>query len=226
MKKSVSLLQFFLASLFISLSGFSCEKPNISNSNTPSAAMINLLAQINSMPKDSLSVREKENLVWMREEEKLARDVYMTLNETWNSQVFSNISSSEQQHMDAVLALLNKYNIPDPASQARGVFHDPALQQLYNTLVASGRTSLFKAFEAGANIEDLDLKDLQRVVSETDNADILLVYGSLQKGSRNHMRAFYRNLQKQGITYIPQYITQDELNAIISSPMERGYQQQ
>lgn len=223
MKKRLVIIQFFLAIILISVTGFSCEKSNPSPGNANSPEYQALIAQINSLPKDSLTIQEKENLLWMREEEKLARDVYLTLFDRWNSQVFANISSSEQMHMDAVLTLLNKYNMPDPASNTRGVFNNPTLQQLYNSLVSGGSASLAKALETGATIEDLDLKDLREALAATDNADIQLVYANLQKGSRNHMRAFYSNLQNQGITYIPQYITQAELDVIISSPIESGF---
>ncbi|MDP2030099.1 MAG: DUF2202 domain-containing protein [Thiobacillus sp.] len=54
----------------------------------------------------------KTDLLFMREEEKLARDVYLTLYETWGLAVFSNIASSEQSHMDALLKLLRTYRCP------------------------------------------------------------------------------------------------------------------
>lgn len=42
------------------------------------------------------------------------------------------------------------------------------------------------------------------------------------KGSRNHLRAFISQLSGQGVTYTPQYITQEEFDAIIDSPLETG----
>ena len=160
----------------------------------------------------------------MREEEKLARDVYITLYSKWGSTIFSNISNSEQTHMDAVLMLLNKYGLADPVgSNPVGVFSNASLQNLYHQLVAQGTASLLNAYKTGATIEDLDIYDLTKALISVDNQDIRLVYNMLAKGSRNHMRSFYGNILNLGGTYIPQYITQAEFDAIINSPMETGF---
>ncbi len=61
-----------------------------------------------------LSQEEIDDLVYLREEEKLARDVYLHLYNTWGQWIFENIAASEQQHMDAVKTLLDRYGIHDP----------------------------------------------------------------------------------------------------------------
>ena len=123
-----------------------------------------------------LSLGEINSLVYMREEEKLARDVYGTLYQRWKSNIFNNISSSEQTHMDAILHLLQRYNLPDPvASNEVGVFTNTILQDLYNQLVIKGNSSLSNAFQVGATIEDLDIFDLTQAMILVDNQDISLV---------------------------------------------------
>lgn len=175
-------------------------------------------SEIKSLPVESLSEAELVLLQHMREEEKLARDVYITLNEKWNDKVFLKISSSEQRHMDAVLNLLNKYNLPDPVGDnAIGVFTDGDLQTLYNELVADGLTGILEAYTVGATIEDLDIFDLDHAIVESDNKDLLRVWGNLIRGSKNHMCAFYGHIIALGGTYTAQYITQEELEEIISS---------
>ena len=160
----------------------------------------------------------------MREEEKLARDVYITLYSKWSVNIFNNISSSEQTHMDAVLLLLKKYNLTDPVgSNAVGVFNNATLQNLYNQLVAQGNNSVLDAYKVGATIEDLDIFDLKNTLLNNDHQDIKLVYDMLTKGSRNHMRSFYKNILNTGGSYTPQYITQAEFDAIINSSMEIGF---
>ncbi len=197
--------------------------PATTDAATPTAASSALSTQLASIPPSELSASEAQALVFMREEEKLARDVYQSLGAQWGQKVFSNIAASEQQHMDAVALLLTRYNLPDPAaSTGVGVFADPALQQMFNTLMAQGQASLVSALTVGATIEDLDILDLQQRIAATDNADIALVFGELMKGSRNHLRAFISQLSKQGASYTPQYISQAEFDAIINSPMETG----
>ncbi len=176
-----------------------------------------------NFPVEELSDIEIAGLNQMREEEKLARDVYLTLFTSWNQKVFDNISKAEQRHMDAILCLLNKYDIPDPVENNDvGVFTDDDIQSLYNTLIEQGNQSLVSALTVGAIIEDLDIYDLIEISGKIDNQDILAVFNELTKGSRNHMRAFVSQLSLQNESYSPQYITTDLFNSIINSGMERG----
>ena len=169
----------------------------------------------------SLSVEEIAALKFMREEEKLAHDVYAALYSLWGANVFYQISLSETTHTEAILALLIKYGIDDPAaSTAPGEFTDPDLQALYNTLMGMGRVSLIEALKVGALIEETDIHDINEKVAITDEADILNVYTSLLCGSGNHLRAFNERLLAQGVTYVPQVISQEEWDAIASAPAQ------
>lgn len=126
--------------------------------------------------------------------------------------------------MEAVRMLLKKYGLTDPVgSNAVGVFNNTILQNLYSQLVVRGNTSILEAYKVGATIEDLDIFDLKTALINIDNQDIRLVYDNLTKGSRNHMRSFYKNILNVGGTYTPQYITQAEFDAIINSPMETRF---
>lgn len=184
----------------------------------------NLVNQIKAFPVEELNAYEINSLMHMREEEKLARDVYTLLYNKWNSRVFGNIKNSEQTHTDAVLTLIEKYALKDPVLQnPEGVFVNQDLQALYNKLVEKGSKSIADAFEVGATIEDLDLFDLQTDLDSCDNADIQFVYNNLARGSRNHMRAFYRNLTNVGITYTPQFISKEKFEAIINGSQETGW---
>jgi hypothetical protein len=205
---------------------FGCEKsdPIIATSDVSNTGEISsveqLLAATTPEPVDSA---EMAGLVTMREEEKLARDVYDALFARWQVPVFSSIRTSEQRHSDAVLALLKRYQIADPVGpNAPGVFTDPTLQQLYTSLVAQGSASVNAALQVGALIEDLDIADLQRHTAESDNTDIRRVYASLERGSRNHLRAFAGQLSAIGVSYTPQYISQEEYLSIIATSVERG----
>jgi hypothetical protein len=144
---------------------------------------------ITNIPASEVSAEEAASLLYMREEEKLARDVYNALYATWGQPTFQNIASSEQTHMDAVKQLLDRYGLTDPAL-APGQFTDPNLQALYNQLVAQGSTSLTDALNVGAQIEQTDIADLQSRLTQTDNADIQFVYNNLLSGSYNHLAAF------------------------------------
>jgi len=163
-----------------------------------------------------LTPEEQEQLVFIREEEKLARDVYIAMYETWGSLVFSDIKASEQKHMDAVLRLLVKYGIPDPASAQIGVFNDPNLKELYRKLVAQGLTSLLGAMMAGAWIEETDIRDLRAAIDGTTKTDLRRVYGNLEEGSGNHLRAFASHIEAlTGARYVAQVLSQEEVDEIL-----------
>ena len=176
-----------------------------------------------ALPASILSDAEVEGLLYMREEEKLARDVYLTLYEKWGLPVFQNITNSEQTHMDAVKTLLDQYDIEDPvADNDVGVFANPALQKLYDQLVEQGSQSLADALRVGAAIEEIDILDLEQRIAQTDKADIRRVYENLMKGSGNHLRAFASNLERRtGETYQPEYLSQSEYESIVNTS-QRG----
>lgn len=183
-----------------------------------------LSERIGQLPYETPSPTEHSMLLFTIEEEKLARDVYDFLYETWRKPLFDNISASEENHIFAVRVLLNKYGIVDPSlAYDAGFYQNQELRELYLNLTNNGQRSYKKAMEMGAMIEEMDIADLMQAQQETDNQDIRLVYGHLQKASRNHLRAFYRNLSEQGVTYTPRYITQDLLQEIVNSPPEKGY---
>jgi hypothetical protein len=216
-----------LIAVVIAISAAACGKNEDLNNENIETGDLNPVAMqltIDSFPKEPLSDAEKNSLILMREEEKMARDVYTTLYAKWGSRPFSNISSSEQTHMDAVLVLLKKYDIADPVgTNGVGVFQNATMQNLYKQLTELGNKSSLDAFKVGATIEDLDIFDLKRLSTQVDNKDILYVYGNLERGSRSHMRAFNRNIQNLGSVYVPQYISQAEFDAIVSGSMETGH---
>jgi len=182
-----------------------------------------LAKELASLPTQSLSAYEVANLQFTREEEKLARDVYMVLASMYPQPVFDNIADSEQTHTDAVKTLLLRYSVTDPAeSTAPGEFYDPVIQALYDALVSQGGASLDDALTVGATIEDMDIRDLMEALEKVDNLDIITVYENLTRGSRNHLRSFVSLLASRGITYVPQYISPTLYEEIINSPMESG----
>jgi hypothetical protein len=174
-------------------------------------------------PPDELSADEAAALLYMREEEKLAHDVYVTFYARWSLPIFQNISQSEQIHTDSIKTLLDRYGLTDPASSEIGIFINPDLQALYSNLIARGSQSLTEALKVGAAIEEIDILDLQTHLAETDNADIQQVYNNLMNGSYNHLRAFVSTLNKQsGETYQPQYLSIEVYEDIINANTQTG----
>ena len=174
-----------------------------------------LTAHVYAQPKNSRASNEALNsteiasLLFMREEEKMARDVYIKMYGRWNDSVFDNIASSEQEHMDAVKVLLDKYNLTDPVIDSIGVFNDPELQHQYDELLERGEISHLEGLRVGALIEEVDMQDIQEAIDTIENEDMISTYESLLKGSRNHLRSFVSKIEGQGVVYEAQVLTQE-----------------
>jgi hypothetical protein len=162
-----------------------------------------------------LTPKELDGLLLMREEEKMAGDVYAFFFSMYELPVFERIVASENRHAEAVLALLNHFEIADPTLTGVGVFSNPNLQALYDQFVSQGST-VEAALAIGAYIEELDIADLKKLLDETDNADLELVYGNLLKGSENHLRAFVNTLSSLGETYHNQVLADEVFAEILA----------
>ncbi|MDQ5769809.1 DUF2202 domain-containing protein [Thiothrix subterranea] len=175
----------------------------------------------------TLTADETATLLFVREEEKLARDVYLTLFNKWGTKTFQNIAlNSEQQHMDVMGTLVDTYNLQDPVViDTIGAFTDPVLLGLYQDLVMRGSTSLNDGLLVGGFIEEFDINDLQEAIDEANAgskpADIIVAYTNLMCGSRNHLRSFVGQIEKNGVDYQAQVIPQATVDAIVNSPEEQ-----
>lgn len=176
---------------------------------------------LSAPPLTPLSEAEAASLIYMREEEKLARDVYLAFYAQWQLPLFQNIANSESTHMASIKTLLDRYGLVDPVgSNGTGVFTNATLQDLYNQLIAEGSQSAEAALQVGALIEEVDIADLQQGLTAITHADIIRVYSSLIRGSENHLRAFTSQLtQLTGATYVPQYLDQVTYDTLLSTPM-------
>lgn len=228
--KSLAMVGIFITAIFVISS---CEKEMIGFENeefvsilkvdddgTSSVVESNLKSVLLETPV--LTDDELDLLIEMKEEEKLAHNVYIALYDIWGSNIFSRISFAEERHVNAIIRLLEYYGLEEIQFGEPGIFTIDKFQTLYNDLVAQGSESVEEAMKVGALIEEMDIVDLMETLDVVSNDNITMVFENLLKASRNHLRAFNRQLTKLGITYIPVYLSQDEFDQIINSPMETG----
>ncbi|MGQ8335287.1 DUF2202 domain-containing protein [Sunxiuqinia sp. A32] len=210
-----------------------CEKEETNGSELASQVLLSvgidgdtdmLIDGLKQALIDDVDVTDDEiaGLIWMREEEKLAADLYTSFYDEFGLRIFGNISNSEHTHMTAVLVLLDAFEIDDPASDELGVFSNADLQEAYTNLKESGDVSLVEALKVGAYVEEMDILDLEEQLEEVENENIRLVYENLLRGSRNHLRAFTRVLAQNDVIYSPQLLTEEYYSDVISGEMERG----
>ena len=199
------------------------------------------LTEINESTLDSA---EQHHLTFMREEEKLARDVYAMLATMWpDSRVFVNIGEgSEQTHADVMRDKLEEYGLEDPNPETNnlpssiGVFtgedYGAYFMDKYQSLINMGSQSELSALYVGALIEELDMHDIvecPQVIVDTDNGitdcglnytdeqPLINAFSSLLDGSKSHLRAYVgriENIIGEG-KYEAQILTQDEVNEIL-----------
>jgi len=188
-----------------------------------------------SSAKTDLTTDEIDMILFMREEEKVARDSYIVLGDKWpEMMIFKHIAVSEQKHMDAMKELIEKYNLTDPVLPGYGDFSDPELQTLFDDLMLVGLTTKMNGLKVGAAIEETDIEDIQYAIEKTDQLHIISTYESLMCGSRNHLRAFVRQIENNtGTPYEPQVLGEDnvlfwesfllyeDFSALAHSDMER-----
>lgn len=170
------------------------------------------------------SEEEISGIIFMRQEEKLARDVYLQLAELWGMNIFSNIASSEDTHMAAVLSLIEMAGQEDPVQDmANGEFLDQELQTLYDSLIARGAESLAESLLVGAAIEEIDILDLQEYLAQTENTSVAEVYQNLLNGSINHLNSFVRTYERQtGEEYEPQFLSDEAFQELLTASTQGG----
>ncbi len=190
--KSIMLIPFFLLSLF---SGF---------------------AQ-NTM----LSSNEKDDLLFMIEEEKMARDVYLVFQEKWNRTIFKHIAEAEQRHIDLLIQLAEDEGLRYPSAiteNENGVFENKEIQSLYHNFIKRGEISYELALKQGAKLEEIDIKDLRERMANTENVAIDEIYERLEKASNHHLQAFVRQLEKEGVDYQPVVLDQATFDQVLKTP--------
>lgn len=210
----------FLSVVSISFLVFGCETLPPESQDTDTE----ILMKGDGCPTTyELNEEEETILLYMREEEKLARDIYKSFYNTYQLRIFNNIAKSEQTHMNSLNRLLNKYELDDPVGDnGIGEFTNPELQELYNTLLEQGNLSVEAALEVGGIIEEVDILDLTEGLENVDdNLDIIRVYTNLKRGSENHLRAFVKFLSSLGVEYEPHYLDLDTFNSIINHKKQR-----
>ena len=141
--------------------------------------------------KQDVSAIEIDLLEKQYEEEMMANELYMSFYEMYGIDTFKNIAESEAKHMEAVKALLDRYDIETPTSYAH-------IQDLYDTLKEAGSKSAFDALEVWVKIEFVDIDDIITAIKATDNEDIKVVLTNIWGGSYNHLRGFLKAIDNNG----------------------------
>ena len=173
-----------------------------------------------------LTADEIEFLYALREDEKLARDVTAAFASLFpESKPFERISQAESNHIAAIEKVLSYYEITYPTLDAAGVFADSTRQATYNELITRG-TSLIEAYKVTAFLEEESISGLSTVLVDVDNDNLELLVTHLLAASKNHLKAYVRQLASMQVIYEPVVLSAELYNSIITAPFAMGNQYQ
>ncbi|MBK7159715.1 MAG: DUF2202 domain-containing protein [Ignavibacteria bacterium] len=161
---------------------------------------------------------EKAGLLFTLQEEKAAFDFYTEMFNKYNKKVFENIMSAEKTHQDHVLNLLSELNIdPDGYTQSAGEFSNKEVKDIYELLMKT-----IPSFSERLICKKRKISDLRKFYSKAENEKIRSLYECLDRASQNHLRAFVKNLKREGIDFNPSILSADEFDLIISNNDQTG----
>ena len=171
---------------------------------------------IDSIPLSVLTLEQKATIAYMWDEERLARDIYLTLNSLTPSNTLYNIATNaESQHVISVESLIKKYdlNILNSVDFSGGYsaealeaindneFITPELTALYDVLYTVGSVSAEDSLKVGCMVEVTDITDLDRDIEVAGDAeDIVMIFENLRRGSYSHYWAFDNALKNLGVS--------------------------
>jgi len=184
MKWSNLFLSFLIFLLVSCQGGESGEKGKSTNNSSIKASISTELTEL-----------EKDDLLFMWEEEKMARDIYSLMNQKYQAKVFQNIGASEKKHMDTVKNLLTQVGLSTPVNENEiGLFTNPIIIDMYTDLLYRGNQSYQEALQVGLDIEVTDIADLSLRIQNARDPGVIKVYEALREASYNHKAAFERQL--------------------------------
>jgi hypothetical protein len=167
-------------------------------------------------PNAPLGESDRRTLLYVSEQEKLARDLYASLSETWRLDVFHTTSGSEDIHADALRTLLARYRLPDPSQGlGRGEFTSVDLAERYDDLIARGRFSPVEALKAAASVEELEIQDIGSRLRRVQAPELQNVLENVVASDKHHLRSLVVALRRLGHTYAPSRLPREQFDTIL-----------
>lgn len=164
----------------------------------------------------TISAEESKQVIQILEQRKMARDLYYKLYKTWHSDTFKRLSDSEQIYLNSLKKLTTKLNIIDPTiDDTKGVFSSDYITKLYIDFSKIGLSSDYEAFRIAATVQDLMINDINQLLNSSSDKSIIDAMNNTKQGSISHLRACNREIKKFGMTYQAQFLSTEELRAIL-----------
>ena len=216
----ITVIAIFVTTTILYHSSFNEPYQQAISNNAQQPQIILAAAAIKSAPTPI----ELQALAYIHEEERLARDVYFEMFKLWGLSIFKSISEEEQEHINVTAHFLRIFNINNLYStESPGQYANNDLTLLYQTLTRKGAVSAKEALSACALQKEINMIDLNKATSVTLSIPAKDTYQELHKESTNHLRSFSHALELLWVRYHGAFLSQQVINSIIGSPMDRGF---
>ncbi len=142
--------------------------------------------------KGTLTDVQKQTLADQAEKEKLSHDVYVAYFESTGDYRFERVAQSEEQHLEALRNLMDRYDVTDPTRGLdEGEFKTDAVDAAYDDYLDEG-DGLAGALKAARAVEKDDIAGLEQAAEGLHAPDAEQVYEHLTRASEMHLQVFSR----------------------------------
>ena len=156
----------------------------------------------------------KDSLTYMKDEERLASDLYLNLYNYYKNysdleikQLNNIATNTENDQISIIKSLVKRYDLnssePQDVNISRGVYENQVIQDLYDKFYAIGQNSQEEALKVGCMVEVTDINDLDKYISlakESNATDIETAFKALRDGSYHNYWTFDQTLKNLGVT--------------------------
>lgn len=147
--------------------------------------------QANDGDTKSLTIAEQNDLLYMIEKEKMMRNIYKTMFQEYNVELFQSIYQAKESHLSLLSSKIDKYDVHNPlVYSAENEFENSSLQLVYDDFLAKKLIYEIEALNFVKNMEERHINYVETTVSQVDgNDDIVSVYNVILLGSQAHLDA-------------------------------------
>jgi hypothetical protein len=151
------------------------------------------------MPKGKITPKQKENLIYLYEKEKMIRDSLLILSKKYKYKFMPYIATLTQQHLYILEEFFKKYDIPIPQDMLEvGRFDNKQIQEEYKQLLTQAIKDKKIAAKLSVKFMNDLVKNYKKIIFEGVPRDIkrmLLKLNAFNKKVLYRFKKGLRNIQ-------------------------------
>ena len=148
------------------------------------------------IPLSDLTDAQKEKIISIAQELKLAQNLYSKIYKQWELKIFRNISKAKSHQIKVIKFLADRYNLELPPTFKDETFEDSSLQEKLDDLLNQALSSEQNALEVAISTEENSIEDLNQTLHSDLPKDLELTYAHLLKADQRHLYIFQKILDR------------------------------